>query len=305
MTLRHYHIFVTVCDTMNMTAAAQLLYMSQPAVSQAIAELERHYGVQLFERLSRKLYLTAAGDRLLGYARHILRMNTEAETEMQALDHDSPIRIGASVTVGTCVLPQLAVHFRALRPAARLEVLENNTAQIENAILHDRVDLGLVEGETASADLVSRAFLNDELLLICSPQHRFAACSAVAPAELAQEALILREPGSGTRRLLEERLAEHGLPCHAAWTCSNTEAIKNAVAAGLGVSVISARAAKAEVHAGVLCQRPVAGISFQRTFRVIYHKNKYLTNSMQAFLTLLQTHKSPSSEQAEDELSEI
>src|SRR5690554_380974 len=105
MTFRHLKIFIAVCDTLNMTAAAKSLYMSQPAVSQAIGELEDYYGVRLFERLSRKLYLTQAGEKLLGYARHMIRMNEDIEKEMKSLQETGLIRLGASVIIGATVLP--------------------------------------------------------------------------------------------------------------------------------------------------------------------------------------------------------
>lgn len=287
MTLRHYRIFVTVCDTMNMTSAAEQLYMSQPAVSQAVAELEGHYGVRLFERLSRKLYLTEAGQKLLGYARQMIRMDAEVESDMKTLNRSGTVRVGASVTVGACVLPALAADFQNCHPLIKVEVIEDNTEKIENLILQDRVDLGLVEGEVTSPDLFSRPFQDDELVLICSPGHRFAGCPEVEPKELEQESFIIREKGSGTRRTFEDRMTEHNLTWRIAWTCNNADTIKNAVAAGLGVSVISERAVTDEVKSGLLLKKRIRGITFQRTFKLIYHKNKYITEPMQQFINLL------------------
>lgn len=284
MTLRHYKIFVAVCDTMNMTAAAETLFMSQSAVSQAIAELEKHYGVRLFERLSRKLFLTRAGERLLGYARHMLRMNTEIESDMTSLHQNGSLRIGASVTVGAHVLPGMVAEFKRKNPLTRVEVVEDNTAKIEDLIFRDQIDLGLVEGEVAPPDLLCRPFMEDELVLVCSPAHRFAALSEITPEELENEDFIIREQGSGTRRTFEDRMAEHHLAWKAAWTCNNTDTIKNAVAANLGVTVISERAVIREAEAGLLCVRRVKGIAFRRQFKMIRHKNKYLTEAMKRFM---------------------
>ena len=285
MTLRHYKIFVAVCDTMNMTSAAEKLFMSQPAVSQAIAELEDHYGARLFERLSRRLYLTQAGQKLLGYARHMIRMNTEIENDMKTLHQNGTIRIGASVTVGAHVLPGIVFNFKKANPLTHVEVVEDNTASIENLILRDKIDLGLVEGETTSPDLLCRAFMDDELVLICSPNHRFASSTIIEPKELEREDFIIREEGSGTRRTFEDRMRENNLRWHAAWTCNNADTIKNAVAAGLGISVISKRAVVRETESGLLCQKHVKRIEFQRQFKVIYHKNKYITEAMKQFMT--------------------
>ena len=284
MTLRHYKIFAAVCDTMNMTAAAEALFISQPAVSQAVAELENHYGVLLFDRLSRKLYLTPAGQKLLGYTRPMLQMHGEIESDMKSLHRNGSLRIGASVTVGACVLPGLMAAFQKGNPRIEAQVIEDNTAQIESLLLQDQIDLGLVEGETFSQEILSRPFLEDELVLICAPGHRFAACPIVEPGELADEAFMIREKGSGTRKAFEDKMAENGLQWKACWTCNNADTIKNAVAAGLGVSVISRRAVMHEVKAGLLLEKQVAGLAFKRQFKLVWHKNKYITKPMEQFI---------------------
>lgn len=287
MTLRHFKIFVSVCDTMNMTSAAEQLFMSQSAVSQAIAELEKHYDVKLFERLSRKLYLTQAGQKLLSYARYIIRMNEVVENDMKTLHQNGSIRIGASVTVGAHVLPGLVSHFKKMNPQTNVEVIEDNTANIENLILQDKIDMGLVEGETSSPDILCRAFMDDELVLICSPVHRFAAHTVIEPKELEKEDFIIRERGSGTRKTFEDKMNENQLSWKVAWTCNNADTIKMAVSEGLGVSIISKRAVVNEVTSGLLCLKYVNGISFKRQFKVIYHKNKYLTEIMSQFIGML------------------
>ncbi len=284
MTIRHYQIFVAVCDEMNMTQAASALYMSQSAVSQAIAEMEAHYGVRLFERLSRKLYLTCPGEKLLGYARHIIRMNREAEGAMRSWNDGGVLRIGASVTIGACVLPGLAAAYQRMHPGPQLEVTEDNTERIERLLVEDKLDLGLVEGEVTLPDIVQNPFAEDELTLICGREHLFFGRTNVAPEELQAQNFILREVGSGTRRTFETVMAEHSLDWKATWTCNNADTIKAAVAEGLGISVISRRAVEKEVASGLL--RPVAidGLSFVRRFKVIHHKNKYLTGAMKSFI---------------------
>nr|WP_319490053.1 LysR family transcriptional regulator [uncultured Caproiciproducens sp.] len=290
MTLRHFKIFVAVCDTMNMTSAAETLFMSQSAVSQAIAELESHYDVRLFERLSRKLYLTQAGQKLLSYARHMIRMNAEVEDDMKTLHHNGSIRIGASVTVGTYVLPKLVSTYKKINCQANVEVFEDNTEKIEKLILHDQIDIGLVEGEAISPDVLNRTFMDDELVLICSADHRFASCSPIEPKELEQEEFIIREKGSGTRKTFEDGMTANHLTWKTIWTCNNADTIKMAVAQGLGVSVISRRAVVNEVASGLLCQISIKGLQFERQFKLIYHKNKYLTESMKQFIALLSIH---------------
>lgn len=290
MTLRHYKIFIAVCDTMNMTAAAESLFISQSAVSQTIIELENHFNIRLFERLSRKLYLTQGGQKLLSYARHIIRINTEVENEMKTLYQNSSIRIGASVTIGAYVLPKFISCFNQINPKTDIEVFEDNTKEIEILILHDQVDIGLVEGETVSPDILSRTFMEDELVLICGAGHRFASLPVVEPHELEQEKFIIREKGSGTRRTFENMMTANHLTWKKIWTCNNADTIKMAVAEGIGISVISKRAITSEMALGTLCQKALKGILFNRQFKLVYHKNKYLTEPMKQFIDFCLTN---------------
>lgn len=286
MTLRHFKIFVAVCDTMNMTAAAGSLFISQSAISQAIAELEKYYDVRLFERLSRKLYLTQAGEKLLGYARHITRMNEDIEKDMKALHSRGFVRVGASVTVGANVLPKLIAAFKKQNPDATVEVFEDNTSQIERRLLRDETDIGLVEGDLTSPDLKSTSFVDDELVLICGKSHRFAGLAVINPAELEKEDFIIREQGSGTRKTFEDVMTANHLAWNVSWTCNNADTIKLAVAEGLGVSVISKRAVENEVRSGLLCIKELKGVHFYRNFKIVYHKNKYLTATMKKLIEL-------------------
>lgn len=286
MTLRHFKIFAAVCDTMNMTSAAKALFMSQSAVSQAIAELEIHYDVKLFERLSRKLYLTQAGKKLLSYARHIIRMNAEVETNMKALHESGLIRIGASVTVGAYVLPKLVSRFQVINPKTDIRVFEDNTAEIESLLLNDEIDIGIVEGETTSPDILKYPFMDDELVLICGAGHRLAKLPSVEPHELEQEKFIIREKGSGTRKTFEDMMAVNGLTWNATWVCNNADSIKMAVAQGLGVSFISRLSVKNEVTSGLLIEKSIKNMEFKRQFKIIYHKHKYLTQSMKSLINI-------------------
>lgn len=289
MTIRHFTIFVMVCDTMNMTQAAERLYLSQPAVSQAIGELEQHYQVRLFERFGRKIYLTQPGEKLLNYARHIIKMNENVESEMKTLHESGSIRIGASVTVGAYVLPALVTDFKQGSPSTAIQVEERNTSKIETLLLKDEIDLGFVEGDIESKELITQCFWEDELFLICAPKHRFAQMSIIDPQDLAQEEFILREQGSGTRKTFEDQMREHHISWNCTWTCSNAETIKAAVIHGLGISAISKLAVQSELAAGSLCIKPIKGIRFLRQFKIVYHKNKYLTDTMKQLKELCKT----------------
>ncbi|MDN5298509.1 MAG: LysR family transcriptional regulator, transcriptional activator of the cysJI operon [Clostridiales bacterium] len=283
MTRRHFQIFAAVCDTMNMTSAAKALFISQSAVSQAIQELENQYGVRFFERLSRKLYLTAAGESLLSYARHVLRLYEDIEDEMKAYEQNAAIRIGASVTIATCVLPSLIVAFKSTYPNIKLSITEDNTANVEYLLLNDQLDIGLIEGEIMAADLIEVPFMSDQLIFVSAPEHPFANKRELPPEQLADENFILREIGSGTRKKFEDTMLAAKQQWSTSWTCNNADTIKNAVALNLGLTVISERAVSDFIEAGKLAAFTVQGIRFERTFRIAYHKHKYLTKSLKYF----------------------
>jgi LysR family transcriptional regulator, transcriptional activator of the cysJI operon len=291
LTLRHFQIFVAVCNEMNMTAAAGKLFMSQSAVSQAIAELETYYHVRLFERLSKKLFLTKAGEKLLGYAQHIIGLNRDVEREMHALNENLLLRLGASVTIGACVLPKMVSDFMKVNPGLTVEVTEDNTAQIEQLLVEDKIDLGLVEGEITLSNIISQPFTEDTLVLICGNQHPFSNHISIPPGKLENENFILREVGSGTRKTFEDVMLKNSIKWKATWTCNNADTIKMAVSEGLGVSVISKRAVLAELQSGVLHQVQVDGLSFQRQFKLAHHKNKFLTEVMEDFMVFAKKHE--------------
>lgn len=286
MTLRHFKIFVNVATELNMTKTAKNLYISQSAVSQAIQELETHYDVRLFERFSRKIKLTFAGEKLLGYARHILRMHLDAAVEMQILSQNAPIRLGASVTVATSFLPKLIVDLQKHHPKMRVSVTEDNTAVIQNMILNDALDLGIVEGDLSSKEISTIPILDDELVFICSPKHPFSKKPPTRLDELSKENFILRELGSGTRKKFEEVMLKHQVDWQSNWTCNNADTIKMVVEENLGISVISDRAVKRECELGFLHMFKIDILDFKRTFKIIHHQHKYLTHSMEQFISV-------------------
>lgn len=269
-----------------MTAASEVLFMSQSAVSQAIAEMEKHYETRLFERYSKRLFLTKAGEKLLSYARHMIRMNQEAEQEIRALNRSGYLRIGASVTVGGYVLPKLVAAFQQQNPQAEIEVCENNTEKVEGLILRDKIDIGLVEGEITSPEILQYNFMDDELVLVCGKSHRFAGYKSIEPIELEKENFIIREQGSGTRKTFEDVMTANQISWKETWVCNNSDTIKSAVGEGLGVTVISKRSVEAETAAGSLRSIPINGIRFLRTFKIIYHKNKFMSDTMKSFIAL-------------------
>ncbi len=291
MTLRHYKIFIAVCDSRNMTSAAERLYISQSAVSQTISELERNYNVKLFERLTKKLYITKAGERLLGYARHIISLNLAAENEMRELQDSGYLRIGSSITIGAYVLPSLISKYKTLYPKTDVEVFVDNTEKIENMILMDKVDIGVIEGVLTSKELYETTFMDDELVLICNNTHKFSHMHCISAPELETEHFVIREQGSGTRKIFEAVMSANNVKWNPIWTCNNTDAIKMAVIEGIGVSVISKRAISQELLNGTIRIIPINEFNFKRNFKISYHKNKFISSYMKGFINLCNDSK--------------
>ena len=279
MTLRHLRIFICVCDEMGMTRAAEKLHMTQPSVSQAVAELEEHYDMALFERLGKKLFLTQAGHELLHYARHMVDFDRQTEAAMRSFGSSSRLRIGASVTIGEAVLIELLQYFRQKFPQQTLLSEIHNTAELEEMILKDRLDLALVEGRIRSEYIIEKPFMDDELIFVAAPVMGLPA--EVSRKELSGLDFYLREEGSGTRNLFEYEMHLENIPFRTAGVYNNAESIKKAVCAGLGVTAISRRTVGKELASGALGQFQVPGVAFKRTFRIVYHRHNYMTEILQ------------------------
>jgi LysR family transcriptional regulator, transcriptional activator of the cysJI operon len=280
MNFRHLKIFTTVCDHPTMTSASKALYLSQPSVSQAITELEAYYGVRLFERLNHRLYLTTAGERLRSYARHILNLEEQVKQELAQQKEAGTLRLGASLTIGTYLLPKLVSTFHERMPDIEVFTMVDNTEVIEKLILEDHLDLGLVEGPVKSPYIMEKTIRDDDLVVICAPKHPLSKKKKVAISNLAELPFIIRESGSGTRAIFENAMQEAGLIWKNAGVYNNIEAIKQAVRANLGLAVVPRISIEQELKDGTIVQIKVNGFKLTRKFNFIYHKQKFFTKAM-------------------------
>ena len=286
MTLRHLRIFVAVCDHKTITKASEALYIAQPSVSLAISELEEYYGVRLFDRISRKLYLTKAGEQVLGYARHITSLFDQMEKSVKNPEASGVIRVGASVTIGTCLLPVYAKKFEETFAHLSLSATVENSNILEKMVLANQLDLALVEGVPHSDQLIVSPFLDDELVAVCGADNPLGRREEVSAEELIQKPLILREVGSGTRQLFENAMMLHNLSVKPHWECISTQAIVNAVMMNVGISVLPARLVSKEIKEGKLLKIPAKDLQLKRKFSIIYHKNKYLSTALHSFIEI-------------------
>jgi DNA-binding transcriptional LysR family regulator len=280
--------FRVVAEQLSFTRAADLLFLTQPAVTLQIKGLEEDLGVRLFDRTGQHIALTRAGERLRDYAVRLSDLAIEAEQALSALrgELSGRLALGASSTIAQYLLPRLAGEFLSTNPAVELSISMANTAGVVSALHENRIALGLIEGHAGRGDLKTERFLEDEIVMVAPPAHEWVdAGLPVAPQALEGVPLIMREHGSGTRQIVEEALEKAGVSrkkLRVAMELDSTEAIKSAVAAGLGVGFVS-RWALAGCQMSL---RPVRirGLRIKRHFQFIYPQGPEPAGGAGAFL---------------------
>ena len=286
MTLRHIKIFVAVCETGSATAAGEKLFIAQPSISLAISELEDYCGVKLFDRLSKRLYITEAGKHFLEYASHIVKIFEEMETEIRNFDTQGIIRIGASITIGNYLLPKYVEKFKRLHPNMEVQAIIANSDTIEENLMKNNIDLALIEGIIHSPYLKSIHFKEDELVLICGLSHPLAVRDEIELEDIKNEDLLLREKGSAGREICDGLFATNGIEINILWESTSTQAIVRAVISGLGLSILPYLLVKDSIERGEVKVIKIKDVSLKRSFSIIYHKNKFLTNSAKDFMDI-------------------
>ena len=287
----HLAAFRAVAAAGGFVKAAECLGVSQPAVSAQVRELERDVKAKLFDRTPRGARLTAAGDLLLQYAERLAALEADARDALADLSavRRGRLAVGASTTVGVYLLPGVLGRFREAHPDVRLEPFVGNTDAVQRRLLDGTLDLGLTEGDApADADgLTVRVFARDELVVIAPPTHPLAKKRRPAAADLNGLPLIVREPGSGTRAVVEHALAAAKVTPGDLLTLGHTEAIKRAVAAGLGISVLSELAVRQESADGRLAVLRPAGLRLRRPLHLLTVAGRSPSPAAAAFVALL------------------
>lgn len=280
MTRKHFTIFVEVCRFLNFSQAAEALNTTQPAVSLAVKELESHYGVALFERMNRRVYLTPAGEALLATAQDVLRGFQEAE---ETLGQGRPLalRVGANVSFGEAGLAQVLGRFRQEHPQVRLRSLVANSDKIQSLLAENQLDVGIVDGLGVSERLRAQPLYQEDLVLAAAP-GRFPAPATVE--ELAALPLLLREPGSGLRSSVDRVFSQQGLAPQPLLESTSTAALAQAAKAGLGVAILPEALAQRESGLQV---GTVPEVRFFRQFACALHRQKAPSPALEAFLALL------------------
>lgn len=268
-------VFRAVAEQLSFRKAGEALYLTQPAVTQQIKVLEDELEIQLFQRAGNQVELTSGGERLLAYVRRIDELLQHAEQELAALRGISggELRLGVSTTISQYVLPRMLGEFHRQHPAVRLAVKSGNTQEIVDALMAQQIGLGLIEGPARRRQVRAEPFLQDELVFIVPSTHEWAQQELISLEQMAARPLLMREQGSGTRRVLELALTRCGVKVKSltiAMELDSTEAIKSAVEAGLGTGFVSRWAIHKEVKMGTLKVVQVDGLRVLREFTLIY-----------------------------------
>lgn len=286
MTIRHLKIFIAVAECGSMRKASEVLFISQPSISQAISELEKHYNIKLFERLSKRLYITEDGKLLLNYARHIVNEFDNLENVMLGRNKCKRLRIGASVSVGTCLINDIIRKLKNRISNLDIYVNINNTSKIEEMILKNELDVGIVEGVIESRDIVRLPICEDELVVVAGKDHILSNKDMISANMLKDQDFISREDGSNDRNQFEHFLSSKNIEVNRKWICTNTEAIKNAVIEGNGLAILSKMVIEKEVKEGKIKIINVEDVKITRQIKLIYHKNKYLTDEINELIKI-------------------
>lgn len=286
MTLRRLKIFVEVAKSGSMSATARKLYITQASVSQSIAEIEKNYNIRLFERLSKKLYLTQAGQELLIYAQQILNQEKSIEDFLLQSSKERILHVGSSLSVGGSILSELLLMMKRQNPDVQNIVTVNSNTIIQEKLMNNSLDIAIGDSNPKNPDLVCIPIMKDTLMLVCSRDHPFWGRQCVCLKDLSGEKLIVRDSTTSSVTRLEKLLTEQDIPYQVTWHCADNEASKKAVQNGHGISTISNRLIKDEVRRGSIWALEILDADMSRTFNLMYHKDKYLPDYMCSFIEL-------------------
>jgi len=293
MNRNHLALFHAVARAGSISRGAEMARVSQPAVSKQIAELEDALGVQLLERQHRGCRLTEAGAILADYASRWRTVENEAEqaiAEYRGLKRGR-LAVGASLTIGGYLLPQAIAEFHRRFPEIELRLEIANTPSIQQALLTGSIELGLTEGLIENDELESTMFFQDELVAVAAPGHPLLKKKNVSVRDICHEPLIQREEGSGTRAVVERALRRKGMKMKPFLSLASPEAIKNMVAAGLGITIVSRLIVELELQTGLLKTIPVNDLTIQRPLHLQRVQHRSQSPAAIKFLDVLKMWK--------------
>ena len=285
---RRLQVFHTVARLLSFTKAAEMLHMTQPAVTFQIRQLEEYFNTRLFDRTHNRISLTAAGERVFQYAEKIIALYGEMDSKVRELTGDVSgiLIIGASTTIAEYMLPNLLGTFKEKHPGINLRLKVSNSVGIVHMVEDNSVDVGIVESPITNKNLVVEVCWHDKLVLICPTNHPLAKKSKIKVEDLLGQPFVFREEGSGTREFISEYLEQNNMHLHDLnlnVEVGNPEAVKSAVEAGLGVSIVSQATIVKELKLATLAARPLDP-PLERPFSIVFQRQKFRLRAMDEFM---------------------
>lgn len=288
MNIRNLKILIRIVDEgCSFTKAAITMDMTQPAVSQAVKEIEKQYNIKLFEKIGRSLTLTEGGKAFAASARKAIDILDEMERNTTGWDEEGILRVGTSITIGTCFLPSFVKEFHNRYPKMEIHALINQSGILEEGLLKNTLDIVLMEGIPRSNALISEEFLDDKLVPICSSSGPFKDGEVIEPAIFRKCRFLLREQGSGTRTIFDRETERIGFRVEPIWESVSTAAIVKAVMEDIGISVLPYRLIEQAYKNGFISIFSVKGMDFSRRLRIVYHKDKTIRGGIEEFINLV------------------
>jgi DNA-binding transcriptional LysR family regulator len=285
---RRLQVFYTVAKQLSFTKAAEQLFMTQPAVTFQVKQLEEHFNTRLFERSHGRIALTPAGRLVEEYAERILAMSEEMDTRVADLTGTvaGPLLLGASTTIAEFILPQILGEFKALHPEVQAHMTVANSETIVNRVADHTIDVGLIESPSYLPSLQNEICCDDELVVICAPGHALAARKTVTAQDIAAIPMVRREPGSGTREFTDNYFRECGVPpedLNLVMELGSPEAMKGVVETGIAVAIVSRATIAKELRLGSVVAIPLAP-RLMRTLSVVHPKEKFRSRLLTTFV---------------------
>ena len=288
-------VFCTVAETKSFSKTSEIIHLTQPAVSLQIQALEEKYETKLFDRSSSTVTLTPPGEVLYKYAKEILTLYASAEKAIGK--HTGLLKgsltVGAGSNIGNYILPSVITDFKNIHSKIKIYLIVGNSKRVIELLNSGNIDIGLLEGDVSKQKMPVKKLLSDELLLIVAPNHPWSKKKEVSISDLVKEPFLFREAGSGTRQIIEKFLNRYGITVNdmkISAILGSTEAIKDAVENGLGVSIISRWAARKESKYGTLRLLSLKEEKMVRDFSLIVNKNSVQSNTLEEFVSFLKSY---------------
>ena len=291
---RRLQVFHTVARLLSFTKAAETLHMTQPAVTFQIRQLEEFFNTRLFDRTHNRISLTAAGEQVFEYADKIVSLYSKMENSVREMTEDVSgiLIIGASTTIAEYMLPRLLGEFKKLHPAINIRLKISNSLGIVHMVEDNSIDVGIIESPISNKNLVVEVCWYDKLVFISLPQHPLAKKAAVSAQDMLGLPFVCREEGSGTREFICEYLEKNNMQLddlNLNLEVGNPEAVKSAVEAGLGVSIVSEATVVKELKLGTLAMRPLDP-PLERPFSIVFQRQKFRLRAMEEFMDFAHEH---------------